>query len=264
MDNFRGYVTPGFEGVADTFMQNFDAGEELGAGFCALQDGEIIVNITGGWMDRKKTSAWGENTLIPIYSTTKPIAALVVAHVIDGLDGVTFDTLVGEIWPEFACAGKEYLTIGDVLSHQGGLSGFADPIDPALWLDPPALSAEIARATPLWLPVPDGTSGYHPLSWGYLAGEIVRRLADKSLGTVLAENFTHTGEADAFDGIDFWIGTPASEHERCADIQRPKALPRLGDMNEYKRAAFGTRWSGPGRRYLAGDRDSVCEWTRDS
>ena len=247
MDNFRGYVKPGFEGVADTFMGNFEAGEELGAGFCALLDGEIVVNITGGWMDRKKTSAWGENTLVPIYSTTKPIAALVVAHVIDGLDGVTFDTLVGEIWPEFACAGKENLTIAHVLSHQGGLVGFVDPIDPALWLDPPALSAELAKIAPLWQPVPDGTSGYHPLSWGYLAGEIVRRIAGKSLGTVLAETFTHTDDSNAFDGIDFWIGTPASEHERCAEIQRPRELPRLGEMNEYKRAAFGTKWSAPDR-----------------
>lgn len=240
-----GYVKPGFESVKDAFTANFEAGEELGAGFAAVQDGEILVNLVGGHADRKKEALWSEGTLVPIYSTTKPISALVIAHVLSSLPDVGYDTLVTEFWPEFGAAGKDRLTIGDVLSHQGGLPGFANEIDPALWLDPVALSAKLAETEPLWSPVPDGTSGYHPLTWGYLAGEIVRRLAGKSLGTVLADVFT--GTARGTPEIDFWIGTPASEHDRCADIQRPRELAELGPVNDFKTAAFMTKWSSPNR-----------------
>lgn len=240
-----GFVKPGFEPVREAFEANFSAGEELGAGFAAVQDGEILVNLVGGYKDRKREELWAEDTLVPIYSTTKPISALVIAHVISGLPEVSFETPMTEFWPEFGAEGKDKLTIGDVLSHQGGLSGFKDEIDPALWLRPRELAAKLAETAPLWSPVPDGTSGYHPLSWGYLAGEIVERLAGKSLGSVLAEDFT--GTANAAPDVDFWIGTPASQHDRCADIQRPRELAELGDVNEFKKAAFMTKWSAPNR-----------------
>lgn len=240
-----GYVKPGYEPVREAFEANFAEGGELGAGFAAIQDGEIVVNLVGGYADRKKEKVWTENTLVPVYSTTKPISALVIAHVLSGLPEVSFETLMTAFWPEFGAEGKDKLTIGDVLSHQGGLSGFVEAFDPALWLDPPGLSAKLAETAPLWSPVPDGTSGYHPLTWGYLAGEIVQRLAGKSLGTVLAEAFT--GTAAGAPEIDFWIGTPASEHDRCADIQRPRELPALGEINPFKKAAFMTKWSAPDR-----------------
>ena len=244
-DEIRGFVKPGFEAVKDAFAANFEDGAELGAGFAAILEGETVVDLQGGYADRKKTRPWTDETLVPIYSTTKPIAALVIAHVLSGLEDVTYETLMTEFWPEFGAEGKESLTIGDVLSHQAGLCGFEREIDPALWLQPQALCDELAKTPPLWQPVPDGTSGYHPLSWGYLAGEIVRRLTGKSLGTVLAEDFTKTGEGAP--EVDFWIGTPESEHDRCADIQRPKEMPELGELNPYKKAAFMTKWAAPDR-----------------
>ncbi|HBJ94074.1 serine hydrolase domain-containing protein [Ponticaulis sp.] len=246
MELSRGHVKAGFEDVRRVFEENFADDGELGAGFAAYQDGECIISLQGGFADRAKTRPFDEHTLTPVYSTTKPIAALVVGHVVDQAPGITLDTRVAEFWPEFAAEGKDDLTIADLLSHQAGLCGFEERIDPALWLKPRELSAKLAETAPLWSPVPDGTSGYHPLTWGYLAGEIVERLAGHSLGTVLAEDITGTA-AGGDDVIDFWVGTPESQHDRISEIMRPKEMPKLGDLNRYNKAAFLTAWSAPER-----------------
>lgn len=233
-----GYVAPGFEPVQDVFEANFEADEELGAGFSAFLDGDLIIDLHGGWADRNKEKTWDAETIVPVYSTTKPIAALVLASLIDALPA-GYETLVADIWPEFGAGGKNSVTLAEMLSHQAGLPGFVAEVDPALWLDPPACAAALAPLEPLWQP---GTAhGYHPLSWGYLIGEVVQRIADRSLGTVLREDIA--GPAS----IDFQIGTPASEHHRVADIMRPRALPDLGEINDATRAAFLTKWAAPDR-----------------
>ena len=235
-----GHVEPGFEPVRTVFEETFAAGEELGAGFCAIVNGQIVVDLWGGWADRAQTTPWRADTLVPVFSTTKAIAALVVARVLAGTGGeIGYGTSVASVWPEFAVAGKDQVTIGEMLSHQAGLPGFKAPIDPDLWLDPPALAARLAEEAPIWTP---GTMhGYHPLSWGYLAGELVQRIAGQSLGTVLRD------EVCAPAGVDFQIGLPEADHGRVAEMERPKALPALGPMNDYKRAAFLTKWAAPNR-----------------
>lgn len=240
-----GFVRPGFEAVREAFEANFAEGEELGAGFAAIQDGEILVNLVGGYTSRKKDMVWDEVTLVPVFSTTKGIAALALAHVISASSEVSYETRVVEIWPEFAAHGKDKLTIAELASHQAGLSGFADEMSPGLWLEPDALAARLAGTAPLWSPVPDGTSGYHPLTWGYLVQAVVTRISGKSVGTVLAETFTGTASGHA--DIDFWLGTPDSEHGRCAEMQRSRELADLGPMNEFRKAAFLTKWAAPDR-----------------
>lgn len=233
-----GFVAPDFEPVREAFEANFAEDKELGAGFAAYLDGELIVDLHGGYADRQKQKAWNEATIVPVYSTTKPIAALVLAHVIDALPA-GYETPVADLWPEFGVNGKNAVTIAELVSHQAGLPGFVEPIDPGLWLDPAACAAALAELSPLWEP---GTAhGYHPLSWGYLIGEVVRRIDGRSLGTILAEEIA--GPAD----VDFRIGTPASEHDRVAEIMRPRALPDLGEINEATRAAFLTKWAAPDR-----------------
>lgn len=240
-----GHVAPGFEPVRDAFIENFETREELGAGFAAWIGDDLVIELHGGWADRDQTREWDGRTLVPVYSTTKPVAALVVAALIERTEGaVTYETPVAEIWPEFAAAGKEAVTIGQALSHQAGLPGFAEPIDPALWLDPPALAARLAAEKPMW--PPGRAQGYHPLSWGYLAGEIAHRLAGVSLGQALSDLITGTRQGEA-DAIDFHIGLPAREHERVAELKRPRAMPELGELNAYKRAAFLTKWAAPDR-----------------
>ncbi|WP_084420814.1 serine hydrolase domain-containing protein [Henriciella litoralis] len=238
MADIRGKVAAGFEPVRDVFEATFEAGEELGAGFAAILDGEVIIDLQGGYADRAKEKLWDDRTLVPIYSTTKGISALVIASVIGELND-DYETRVSEIWPEFAAAGKAEVTLGEMLSHQAGLVGFVEPIDPELWLDPPALAAALAELEPMWEP---GTAhGYHPSTWGYLAGEVVKRFTGRSLGTILREDFCEPGD------VDFHIGLPESEHDRVGDIMRPREMPRLGEINEYKKAAFLTKWASPSR-----------------
>lgn len=231
------YVAPGFEPVLDAFNANFDEGLELGAGFCAILDGEVVVDLVGGHMDRAKTRPWTRQTLVPVYSTTKPIAAMVIARLQDqGLLG--FDDPIAWLWPEFTAHGKS-VTIAQALSHQAGVPGFAEPIDPDLWLNPPALAEALAALAPLWQP---GTaSGYHPLTYGYIAGELAQRAHGTSLGTQLRKDIC--GPLD----IDFWIGLPEAHHDRCAEMSRPKAMPELGPVSEARRIAFLTPWSSPNR-----------------
>jgi len=235
-----GHVAPGFEPVRDVFAASLAAGEDLGAGFCAIADGETVVDLWGGWTDLRKTSPWRQDTLVPVFSTTKGIAALVLAHVISESSGnVTYDTAISSIWQEFAAHGKGAVTIGDLVSHQAGLVGFVEPIDPDLWLDPPALADALAALAPLW---PPGTAhGYHPLTWGYLVGELVRRIDGRSLGTILREDFCEPA------GSDFHIGLAAAEHARVADMKRPRAMPDLGPLTDDRRVAFLTKWAAPNR-----------------
>lgn len=233
-----GFVAPGFEPVREAFEANFAEDKELGAGFAAYLDGERIIDLHGGFADRQKQTPWDAATIVPVYSTTKPIAALVLAHVIDALPA-GYETPVADLWPEFAVNGKSGVTIAELVSHQAGLPGFVEQVDPGLWLDPPACAAALADLRPLW--EPGSAHGYHPLSWGYLIGELVRRIDGRSLGTILAEEIA--GPA----GIDFRIGTPAAEHHRVAEIMRPRALPDLGEINDATRAAFLTKWAAPDR-----------------
>lgn len=233
-----GHVNTGFEPVREAFEANFAEDKELGAGFSAIIDGTIVVDLIGGWADRKQTQLWTSETIVPVYSTTKPIAALVLASFIDQLPA-GYETLVADIWPDFAVNGKDAVTIAQLLSHQAGLPGFSDPIDPALWLDPPACAAALADLRPMWSP--GSAHGYHPLSWGYLIGEIVRLLDGRTLGTVLREDIA--GPAH----IDFQIGTPEKDHARVAEIMRPKALAHFGEINDATKAAFLTKWAAPDR-----------------
>lgn len=231
------FVAPGFEPVLAAFETNFALGQELGAGFCALVEGEVVVDLVGGFTDRAQTKPWTDHTLVPVYSTTKPIAAMIIARLQDQ-GQLGFDDPIGWLWPEFTAHGKD-VTIAQALSHQAGVPGFVDPIDPALWLNPPALSAALAELKPMWAP---GTaSGYHALTYGYIAGELAMRAQGISLGTHLRD------EVCAPLGIDFWIGLPDAHHDRCAEMSRPKAMPALGAVTPERRAAFLTPWAAPDR-----------------
>jgi CubicO group peptidase (beta-lactamase class C family) len=232
----EGYIAPGFERVGEAF----DAGltEELGAGFAAVRDGQVVVDIWGGWADRAQSRAWTKDTIVPVYSTTKGVSALIVAMLHDqGL--IDYDTPAAALWPAFGAHGKDKITIAQTLAHMAGVPGFLEPIDPDLWLDPPACAEAIAALAPLW---PPGTaSGYHPLTWGYIAGEIVQRAAGRSLGTILREDIC------APLGVDFRIGTPESEHARAAEIKKPTRGGEFGEITPPRKAAFFTKWAAPVR-----------------
>jgi CubicO group peptidase (beta-lactamase class C family) len=232
----EGYVAPGFERVREAFEAGL--AEELGAGFAAIRDGEVVANLWGGWANREQTRAWAEDTIVPVYSTTKGVSALVLAMLVDrGL--LDYGAAAATLWPAFGAHGKDKVTVAQTLAHQAGVPGFLEPIDPDLWLDPALCAEAIAALAPLW--PPGSASGYHPLTWGYIAGEIARRAGGRSLGTILREDICVPL------GIDFQIGTPERDHHRAAEMKKPTRGGDFGEITPPRKAAFFTKWAAPVR-----------------
>jgi CubicO group peptidase (beta-lactamase class C family) len=237
MSETSGLCPPRFAAVREVFDSHFAQGLELGARFSVAIEGEIVIDLMGGFADRAQTRPFGAGALTPLFSTTKAVAALMIARLV-GQGRLTYETPVAEMWPDFAAAGKGALTVGQVLSHQGGLCGLEAPWTPAEWLDWDATCARLAAMAPLWPPA--SASGYHPVTYGYLAGEIFRRVDGRTLGTALREDIAEPL------GLDLWIGLPDAEHARCAEMRRPPAMPDLGEITVPKRLAFLSPWSSPG------------------
>ncbi|HUZ13487.1 MAG TPA: serine hydrolase domain-containing protein [Caulobacteraceae bacterium] len=238
----RGLCPPRFEGVRDAFAANFAEGLELGARFALAIDGEIAVDLMGGFADRDQRRPFAEDTLTPVFSTTKALAALMIARLV-GQGRLGYGQRVAEVWPQFGQAGKDAVTVEQALSHQAGLCGLPGPMTPADWFDWDGVCARLAAMTPLW--PPGSASGYHPVTFGYLAGEIFRRVDGRSIGQALRQDLA--GPL----GLDLWIGLPDAEHARVAEVRRPSALPKLGPLTEARRLAFLTKWATPGGMSLA-------------
>ncbi|HVN02195.1 MAG TPA: serine hydrolase domain-containing protein [Caulobacteraceae bacterium] len=244
----NGVCPPRFDGVRRAFEANFSEGRELGARFSLAIGGEIVVDLIGGWADRAQTKPFAEDTLTSVFSTTKAIAAILVARLVDQVK-LAYSQRVADLWPEFAAAGKGAITVEQAMAHQAGLPGFAEKMDPADWFDWDLICGRLAAMAPMWMP--GVHSGYHPVTFGYIAGEIFRRVDGRTMGEAL-----RTDIAGPF-GLDLWIGLPDAEHARCADVRRPPALPDLGEITPERRVAFLTPWASPGGRSLA-------EWRRAS
>ena len=245
-ETVHGLCPPRFHGVREAFEASFAAGEELGARFCLAIEGEIVLDLIGGTADRAGTIPFAADTLTPVYSTTKAMASLLIARLVDQ-GKLSYGQRVAEVWPEYGQAGKGEITVEIVMSHQDGLAGFPEPMEPSLWFDWDAICAKLAAMAPLW--PPGSASGYHPVTFGYLAGEIFRRVDGRTMGKALREDI-----AEPF-GLDLWIGLPDCEFGRVAQMRPPSALVNFGVINPALTAAFLTKWSSPGGR-------SQVEWRK--
>ena len=208
----HGRVQPGFEPVRECFAANFDRDDEyreLGAAFAVFRGDELVVDLYGGFRDANRTRPWEPDTLVNIWSSTKGITAVAVAVLVDrGL--VDYADLVGTHWPEYACRGKADTTVSHLLSHQAGLPGFVEPITMEEFYDWDVATARLAGQEPMWEP---GTrNSYHAMTFGFLAGEIVRRASGLSIGA-----FVRRELAEALDA-DVHIGLPESEDARVAPL----------------------------------------------
>jgi CubicO group peptidase (beta-lactamase class C family) len=240
----HGALAPGFEPVRAAFEENFAQRSELGAAFALIRDGEVLCDLHAGWADRARTRAWGDDTLVPVFSSGKAVTALVMAWLVDQ-GRIDYEAPVSALWPDFAAEGKGAVTIAQALSHQAGLPGPVDGIEPADWFDREKMEAHFAAMAPMWTPG-DG-SGYHPLSFGVLADAIARR-ADtngRSVGGILREVIAGPR------GIDCHIGLPEDQHARAAEHVLPPRAPDLGTITPETRAAFLNPGSSPGRRGAA-------------
>ena len=210
----HGTVAEGFGKVADAFAGNFTDPGELGAGFALYVGGECKVDIWAGVADEASRRVWDENTLQLVFSTTKGATAICIAKLVEaGL--LDYAAPVVQYWPEFGAHGKDTVTVEQLMSHQAGLPYVDGPLtlDEVLAVTP--VVEALAAEAPKWEP---GTAhGYHAVTYGWLAGELVRRVDGRSIGMYFAE------EVAAPLGLEFWIGLPASEEIRVSTLKAPPA-----------------------------------------
>lgn len=223
-----GSVAKGFENVRRAFERNFANGAELGAACAAYVDGEKVVDLWGGVRDARSGAPWREDTLVLVYSTSKGLAAmtLALAHSRGWLD---YDERVAAYWPEFGQAGKEEVTVRQLLGHEAGLPVIDEPLDARLLADFDRLAEAIARQRPQWKP---GTRhGYHGVSLGWYEGELIRRVdrRHRTLGRFFGEEI-----ARPLGGLQVIFGAPSDlPRERLARIERVpawRALPQTRDL----------------------------------
>ncbi|WP_405836936.1 serine hydrolase domain-containing protein [Streptomyces sp. NBC_01518] len=209
-----GHCDPRFTAVRTAFEENFRDRDELGAALTVTVDGETVVDLWGGWADAARTRPWERDTLVNVWSTTKGPVAL-CAHILADRGLLDLDAPVAAYWPEFAAAGKENVLVRHLLSHRAGLAGLREPHSLAQLYDWELTTERLAATEPWWEP---GTqSGYHALTYGFLVGEVVRRVSGLLPSAFLEREVT--GPL----GIDFTIGLPEKEAGRAAELVHPPA-----------------------------------------
>lgn len=245
----EGFVAPGFEAVREAFARNFEQSGEVGAACAVYRDGEPIVDLWGGLADPETARPWERDTLVLIFSATKGIAATLIHRLVER--GVlALDRPIAEVWPEFGVRGKQAITLRHVLTHRAGLAAIDGDLTLAdVYARQPVADA-IAAQAPNWEP---GTKhGYHARSYGWILGEVVRRVTGRSLGELVRDEIARPL------GLDLFIGTPASEDPRIARTL-PSPPPEDPAVREAMDAMMGPDTllgrvlSGPSNLFSYGD-----------
>ena len=213
----HGHCDPRFERVREVFRRGFESGAEVGASLCVTVEGEAVVDLWGGHVDPDRTRPWERDTLANVYSTTKGITAI-AAHQLVEQGKLDLDAPVADYWPEFAAAGKQALPVRHLLSHRAGLAAVRKPLPQHSLYDWGAMTAALAEQEPWWEP---GTAhGYHALTYGWLVGEVIRRVTGKSVGAYVREAIAEPL------GVEFHIGCGPELDARIADlIEGPIHVP---------------------------------------
>ena len=205
----QGHCDRRFARVRAAFADNFANRNEIGAAVAVVVDGEPVVDLWAGDADQSGTRPWERGTLANVYSCTKGMTALCAHRLIErGL--LDLDAPVPEYWPEFAQAGKASLPVRWLLSHRAGLAAVKPILPGEALYHWDAMCAALAAQEPWWAP---GTAhGYHAVTFGWLVGELVRRITGRSLGTYFRDEVAEPL------GLEFHIGLPESEHDRVAEL----------------------------------------------
>lgn len=222
-----GTVAPGFEPVRERFAANFlrdDHCREVGAALTVFQGERCVVDVWAGHMDAGGEQPWRKDTLLNVYSTTKGMVACCIALLVDR-GALRYDDTVASVWPEFAQNGKQHITIEQVLSHQAGLPAFEAPTTLEDLYDWHARCAALAGQKTRW--TPGEKTAYHPITYGYLAGEIVRRVSGHSVGEFLQKELALPLQADFFIGLEPELDRRVATTLAPKNLIDPSALPAI-------------------------------------
>ena len=213
----NGVADASYGAVVDEFARNFAERGDVGAAACMVVDGRVVVDVWAGFADRRMGTAWRRNTLSLVFSCTKGILA-VCAHQLVEQGRLALAAPVSAYWPEFADGGKETVTVGDLLSHRAGLP----VLDTELTVDDVVGSEAgawaLAQQKPQWQP---GTAHeYHPITYGWLVGELIRRVSGLPVGRYFRERIASPL------GLDTWVGLPPNERGRVSFLEPPPTNDR--------------------------------------
>lgn len=209
MGDVQGSCHQAFEGVRAVFEEGFRERAEIGAAVSVWLDGESVVDLWGGFADQARTQPWQRDTLVNVYSTTKGATAFCAHRLVDQ-GKLDLDAPVASYWPEFGAAGKQDIPVRWLLSHRAGLPALREVLPQDALYDWEAMVTALAAETPWW--TPGEQHGYHAVTYGWLVGEVVRRISGKSLGTFFRDEIAGPLE------LDFHIGLAEAEHDRVAEM----------------------------------------------
>lgn len=205
-----------FDPLRKQFAAKLESGEDLGGSLAVNIDGEVLVDLWGGWADEARTVPWTANTITNVFSTTKTMTALAALVLVDRGE-LDLDANVAAYWPEFADQGKAGIKVRQLLSHTSGVSGWDQPVTIDDVYDWDRSTAMLAAQAPWW--EPGAGSGYHALTYGHLIGEVIRQITGQRLGEFFADQIARPL------GADFHIGLPPAEFPRVANVVSPPAQP---------------------------------------
>ncbi|MTI55725.1 MAG: beta-lactamase family protein [Geosporobacter ferrireducens] len=211
--SIHGYVDEGFEKVRTAFENNFRLNLEYGAACTIYYKGKKVVDLWGGYSDFKARIPWLEDTIVPVFSTTKGISSLAIAHAVSN-KYFSYDDKVADVWKAFAQNGKENITIRQLLSHQAGLCALDRMIDEKIIENAEILSDLLAVQKPEW--TPGDKQGYHCWNLGWYQSELIRKSdpQKRTLGRYFKQEI-----ADVL-GLDFYIGLPDNiDAEKIATLK---------------------------------------------
>ncbi len=228
-----------FSGVKRAFADNFETQGDVGAGVAVYLKGKPVVDLWAGYADTAHTRPWQRDTIATVASTTKAMVAT-CAHILVERGVLDLDTPVAHYWPEFAQAGKAEIPVRWLLSHRAGLPGVREDMPTEALYDWERYTTALAETEPWWEP---GTKhGYHALTYGYLVGEVIRRVSGKTVGQFFRREIAEPLAADVY------IGVPETEDHRAAEIiPDPSPAPSGNTPQVDPTSMFGRAFMNPAR-----------------
>ncbi len=198
----HGFCDERFHTLRDAFIANFDEGLEIGASLGVTWRGKMVVDLWAGHANPKRTKLWRKNTIVPVMSVTKIMLLISVLMLVDR-GRIKLDEPLARYWPAFAQGGKDKVTVRDFITHQGGVPGFVPNATFDELLDWKRATAHLAAQ-------PHRFGGkkvlcYHPITYGYVLGELIRRVDGRMPAKFFREEIARKANADFHMGLSSWL-----------------------------------------------------------